>query len=671
MKISNGANFQSISNICNTLISSKCFEDIDPALCEHLCELFAAPSSCIIRIQYSKDINAARNTSYKKISSWNESDGNNASQKFGLDFVENEIKREDHLQTLESGHLLILNINKSIIIPILLGSCLCGLICILQAGSNEDEVFQKETVPAATAIKQIFQLWADRINQEHLFKSVTEFMPDPTLGINERGEVIIWNKAVENMTLCKAQDVMGKGDHENGVPFYGCRRMTVPDLILQPDTDWEKQYINFRRENDSVFSVAHCPCLPGGGAVITCKTSILYNLTGKIWGVIHTVRDITRELSIENSLHMNETMNKTITDIVNIGVAIFKDDTLVYHNQRFKDLLGSTDKVITKSNFFDLVNHVSNDDKVQTINNFNRMFSGRESMRFEFRLSRTNTEKCYRFYVQPDKIDSHDVLHIITDDITEEKILAHKAKLNELKLYHEDRLTALGTMAAGVAHELNQPLNSILVTSDSLLYSLDNGLPITTNDLRRGLDLISSQVDRMSNVISNIRNFSREEKEILDESVSISEAVENVLSMIGRQLEVHGITMHKNLTPNLLPIRASLNRMEQVIMNLVNNARQALDECNTREKNIWISVFQDDGRILLKVADNGTGISTHIANKIFDPFFTTKDVGKGTGLGLAITKSIISDLNGTIHFFNNDISGATFEVSLPAKEYLQ
>lgn len=667
MKLSDTCKFHLISDICNSLASSDRFENLDSTLCKHLCELYNARSVIILSVQYNK--NDKRTCAYKEVSSWDRrgSFNKNNKERRGFDSLESQINKESHLHTLEAGNTLSLPLKNVLVIPVLLGKSLCGLICLwteapLSTSKNEISLI-------TDVVKKVFELWASRINKEHLIKSMTEFMPHPTLGLNEKGEIIIWNKAVENMTLVKAETVMGKGDHENGVPFYGERRMTVPDLILHPDADWEKRYVEFRRESDSVFSIAHCPCLPGGGAIITCKTSVLYELNGKIWGAIHTVRDITRELSIENTLHMTETMNKTITDIVNIGVAIFQDDTLIYHNERLRNLFGFNGKNISKNDFFNMIDQINIEDRGPSINNFNRMFSGRESMRFDFRMMRSNTEKSYRFYVQPDRIDNHDVLHVIADDITEEKILAQKAKLNEIKLYHEDRLTALGTMAAGVAHELNQPLNSILVTSDSLLYSIENGIPISENELSRCLELISNQVDRMSNVILNIRNFSREEKEILDESVSISEAVENVLSMIGRQLEVHGIIIHKNLTPHLLPIKASLNRMEQVIMNLINNARQALDECNKREKNIWISVYQDSDRIFFQVADNGTGVPENISNKIFDPFFTTKEVGKGTGLGLAITKSIILDLQGTINFKNNDMNGATFEVSFPAKEY--
>jgi len=664
MKLSDTCKFQLISNICNSLASSDRFENLDSTLCKHLCKLYNALSVIILSVQYNKD---KRTCAYKEITSWDKRgafDKNNKKRK-GFDSLESQINKESHFHSLEAGNTLSLPLKNVLVIPVLLGKSLCGLICLwtevpLLASKNEISLI-------TNVVKQVFELWASRINKEYLIKSMTEFMP-PTLGLNEKGEIIIWNKAVEDMTLVKAETVMGKGNHENGVPFYGERRMTVPDLILHPDADWEKRYVEFKRENDSVFSIAHCPCLPGGGAIITCKTSVLYELNGKIWGAIHTVRDITRELSIENSLHMTETMNKTITEIVNIGVAIFQDDTLVYHNERLRNLFGFRSKNISKNDFFNMIDQINIEDRGPSISNFHRMFNGRESMRFDFRMMSSNTEKSYRFYVQPDRIDNHNVLHIIADDITEEKILAQKAKLNEIKLYHEDRLTALGTMAAGVAHELNQPLNSILVTSDSLLYSIEKGIPISENELSRCLELISNQVDRMSNVILNIRNFSREEKEILDESVSISEAIENVLSMIGRQLEVHGIIIHKNLTPHLLPIKASLNRMEQVIMNLVNNARQALDECNKREKNIWISVYQDSDRIFFQVADNGTGIPENISNKIFDPFFTTKEVGKGTGLGLAITKSIILDLNGTINFKNNNMNGATFEVSFPAKE---
>jgi len=172
----------------------------------------------------------------------------------------------------------------------------------------------------------------------------------------------------------------------------------------------------------------------------------------------------------------------------------------------------------------------------------------------------------------------------------------------------------------------------------------------------------------MDKVIRNIRNFAREERGAGGESVTANEAVENVFSMIGRQIEAHGIRVEKDLDPELPPMRATLNELEQVVMNLIVNARQALDDGPCTPKTLKVRTGSRDSEVWVEVSDNGGGIPDHLLERIFDPFFTTKAAGKGTGLGLSICESIVSKLGGRIEAMNNDIGGATFLVFIPVGE---
>jgi len=141
--------------------------------------------------------------------------------------------------------------------------------------------------------------------------------------------------------------------------------------------------------------------------------------------------------------------------------------------------------------------------------------------------------------------------------------------------------------------------------------------------------------------------------------------VENVFSMIGRQLEAHDINVTKQLEPKLPAIKAHLNRLEQVVMNLLVNSRQALDLCPHPAKSLWVKTGSCNGSVFIEVGDNATGIPGDSLGKIFDPFFTTKEVGQGTGLGLSISRSIVAEFNGRLHAYNNDKGGATFVVTAP------
>jgi len=156
--------------------------------------------------------------------------------------------------------------------------------------------------------------------------------------------------------------------------------------------------------------------------------------------------------------------------------------------------------------------------------------------------------------------------------------------MGKLSAYHSDRLAALGILAAGIAHELNQPLNTIRVVTDGFLFGRTEGWSLDIEELYEGLEMISRQVTRMDRVIRNIRDFAREERGEGGEGARANEAIENVFSIIGRQLEALGIRVERDLDPELPPLDAPLGAIEQVVMNLVVNARQALDgaSCDTK-----------------------------------------------------------------------------------------
>ena len=221
-------------------------------------------------------------------------------------------------------------------------------------------------------------------------------------------------------------------------------------------------------------------------------------------------------------------------------------------------------------------------------------------------------------------------------------------------------------MATGIAHELNQPLNTIRVLTDGLLFGRDEGWLLDEIELFDNLEMISRQSLRMAGVIQSIRNFARNEREQNMSNVDANQAIENVFSMIGNQLEGHGIKVQRYLSTRPPLIKTKPNHLEQVIMNLVVNARQALDTCSRNYKQLWIETGSKNGSVFIRVCDNATGVPHNLRDKIFDPFFTTKEVGKGTGLGLSISQSIVTEFKGRIEVFNNERGGATFVISAPS-----
>jgi len=183
-------------------------------------------------------------------------------------------------------------------------------------------------------------------------------------------------------------------------------------------------------------------------------------------------------------------------------------------------------------------------------------------------------------------------------------------------------------------------------------------------------DEMDSQVDRASLIINHLRQFGRK-TDIRKVNVQLNDCISGTFTVLGRQLEVHGIKVELDLDNELPPIKGDRNRLEQVFLNLIMNARDAMDEKQELagqdvEKVLRISSKTAGDRVVVKVADTGPGMNQGVKEKIFEPFFTTKPVGKGTGLGLSISFGIVRDYDGTIEVQSVEGRGTTFTISFPA-----
>ncbi len=237
-----------------------------------------------------------------------------------------------------------------------------------------------------------------------------------------------------------------------------------------------------------------------------------------------------------------------------------------------------------------------------------------------------------------------------------------------------DRLQSLGKMAAGIAHELNQPLTGIRGLAEYLLIATGRKWELSNAKLQEKLSLIVEQSDRMSHIIEHVRMFAREAGKYEHRPVQVNEVVQSSMAMLGEQFRAHGLALHFEPTEGLPVVQANPFSLEEVVLNLMMNARDATEERLKEEPlaphNIELKTFLDarDPRrpVRIQVVDQGVGIPSETLPKIFDPFFTTKDPDKGTGLGLSICKSIVEEMGGGIDLHSTPGVGTTATVSLPA-----
>lgn len=236
--------------------------------------------------------------------------------------------------------------------------------------------------------------------------------------------------------------------------------------------------------------------------------------------------------------------------------------------------------------------------------------------------------------------------------------MAQELDSRQEELVQSRKIAAIGTFTSGIAHELNNPINNIRLTAETLLDDVANITTAETSEL--GLDILS-QADRASDIVKNLLEFSRMDRP-QNTHFSIRDVLDSTYKLVNNQLVVEGVALESKVPADLPPIKGSLRNLQQVFLNLLLNAAQAMKNGGK------ISVYAEpepQGYIRVDVSDNGSGIRAEDLEHIFDPFYTTKEVGQGTGLGLSVTYGLIKKHGGYIEVKSQVGEGSTFSVFLP------
>ena len=229
-------------------------------------------------------------------------------------------------------------------------------------------------------------------------------------------------------------------------------------------------------------------------------------------------------------------------------------------------------------------------------------------------------------------------------------------------------------MATGIAHEINNPLQimkSEQTLIDTILEDLkEKGEIKESEDLKEiedSIDQIKLQIDRCSKITHAVLKFGRESK-VVSTDVDLGVFIPEVISMVENKATVEGITVTQEISKDISPIQGDPGQLQQVLINLFNNAIDAIVERHGSEGGeLAVGADQkEDGKVQISVKDNGTGISPENLKKVFSPFFTTKPVGKGTGLGLSVCYGIIDSMGGVMEVSSQKGAGTTFTIDLPA-----
>ena len=236
----------------------------------------------------------------------------------------------------------------------------------------------------------------------------------------------------------------------------------------------------------------------------------------------------------------------------------------------------------------------------------------------------------------------------------------------QAQLVQASKMATLGEMATGMAHELNQPLNVMRMGADFVAKMIRRGQEISDEQLLTVSRNISEQVERATNIINHLREFGRK-GDFKIYPVDLNQPIRDVFTIMGEQLRLRDIEVNLDLDKAIPKIMAGRNRLEQIFLNLVTNARDAMKERGMEDvKKITVTTYLEGDLVVAEVSDTGKGIPERVQEKMFEPFFTTKEVGKGTGLGLSITYGLVRDFKGGIDVESTLDVGTTFRVRFPA-----
>lgn len=236
-------------------------------------------------------------------------------------------------------------------------------------------------------------------------------------------------------------------------------------------------------------------------------------------------------------------------------------------------------------------------------------------------------------------------------------------------LVQKSKLESIGELSAGLAHEINQPLGSISMGLENILFNVNNN-GIDTEYLRNKINILFRDVDRIKKIIEHVRLFSRDQEKYIETKVCVNDVINNALSMVSKQFADRNIVIDVNLPMESVYTKGNKYRLEQVILNLLSNARHAVDEKERKlgamfSKIISINLEYNECNCITTINDNGIGVKSNIKSKVFDPFFTTKSEEKGTGLGLSISYGIISEMNGSIILESTENQFTNVIINLP------
>jgi PAS domain S-box-containing protein len=381
---------------------------------------------------------------------------------------------------------------------------------------------------------------------------------------------------------------------------------------------------------------------------------------GNVKFVMECVRDASRVITLEKrSIHIRQFMDKVIQSSPNAIISADRSGNILLMNQAAEDLFGySMEEAIRTKNAEDFYPFGKAKEIMRKMKNKNFGGTGKlSSTQVDIINAAGETipvEMTANIIYEGDKeVASTGIFYDLREKIASEK----KLKEALTQIAQSEKMASLGQLAAGVAHEINNPLTGILLYANLALERLDQADPI-----RKYLESVVNDTGRCKAIVKNLLSYSRQaspSKEIFH----VNSLVEESLNLIRDQKRFLNVKLVKKMSKDMMLVHADKNQLGQVIINLVMNAIDAME----RKGTLTLRTFRDkpNKKVYVEVSDTGCGIPKENLLKIFDPFFTTKGSEEGTGLGLSTSHGIVEENGGRISIKETSPMGTTFSLEFP------
>jgi PAS domain S-box-containing protein len=393
---------------------------------------------------------------------------------------------------------------------------------------------------------------------------------------------------------------------------------------------------------------------------VESSASPLRNEKGEIIGFRGVARDVTQRLRMEEALRRSEERYRTLMD--EMEEPYYEVDlagNYTFFNDALCKKLGYSREEMKRINY---KVYTVPDDVKKVFEYYNQVYRTGVPVKWfpSEQIKKDGARLLTETSVFPLQNKEGKIVGFrgVSRDVTEHKRTEEERKQLELKAQITSRLASVGEMAAGVAHEINNPLTAVTGYAQLLIARED--IP---PDIKTDLLAINDGAQRVAGIVQRLLTFSRQTKP-QRKLVDINELIESTLILRAYQLKVNNIKVTTRLAPDLLETVVDPGQTQQVLLNLIVNAETEMKLAHGKGK-LTITTEKSDNTIKICVKDDGPGIKPEIMDRIFDPFFTTREAGQGTGLGLSLCYGIVTEHKGKIYVKSQPGKGATFIVELP------